>query len=120
MSSEELAVGFDGGQVSLSHVPVRVEHVPLKLPFNVRDEIVRLADAHFLPDCVRSRTLSRMEVKSSRVSGLAGFSAASNNQASNSGVSSNGFCCWSRTERRRSLTNSLASVQTPERTCSRR
>src|SRR5437763_15189918 len=92
MLSEELAGGFHGGQVTIRHVPVSVEHIPLELLFDVRDEVVRLADAHFAADCVRARTRSRMEMKSSRVSGVAGFSAASTNQASNAGVTSNGAC----------------------------
>ena len=59
-----------------------------------------------------------MSLKSAEVRGVAGLSAASSNQASSSGVTSKTFVCCSRTERRTSFTNLLASAQAPARTCS--
>jgi hypothetical protein len=113
MLSEKPAGGFDGIEIMIRYFPVCVERISLKLPLNVRDEIVRLADAH---DFMRARTRSRMELKSSRVSGVTGLSAASSNQFSSSGVTSNGFCRCSRTERMMSLTSSLALAHAPRRT----
>jgi hypothetical protein len=120
MLTEESTRRLDGLKISFGYIRVRLFYVPLELPLNVCNEIVRLADAHDLIDAVRAPTRRRMESKSSRVSGVDGLSAASNSQASNSGESSNGLCCWSRTERRTSLTSSLAFAQIPERTCSSR
>ena len=108
--------GFDSRDVEFRYFPSGIDGVPLKLPFHVRDEIVGLEHAHVAEDFKRDRTRSRMPSKSFAVSGVTGLSAASSSQASNSGVIANGFCCYSRTERRRSLTSSLGSEETPART----
>lgn len=105
-------------KVVYGHLPTRVGCVPLELSLNIRGEIVRLADAHDARDFTRARTRARMASKSFFVSGVVGLSAASSSQVSNSGVTSKGFCCCSRTERMTSLISSLASAQTPARTCS--
>jgi len=118
MLPEELASRLHRVEIKIGHFPTRIQHIPLKLPFNVGNELVRLADVHAAGVWTRVRTRSRMPRKSAAASGETGLSAASNNQASNSGDTTKGLCCWSRTERRRSLTRSLASAQTPERTCS--
>src|SRR6266567_1584488 len=114
--AEEFTGGFHCGEVIFRHIPTRVDCIRLELPLHVGKECVRFADAHDGVDWVRARTRSRMVSKSAPVSGVAGCSAASNNQASNSGVTSRGFCCCSRIERMTSLTNSLGSLQTPVRT----
>src|SRR5207248_8757019 len=114
--SEESASGLHGSDELLRHVPARIDRIPLELSLNVRDEIAGLADTHDAADFVRARTRSRTLSKSVPVNGEVGASAASSNQASNSGVRSKGRCRCSRTERMTSFTNSLASAQTPERT----
>src|SRR5438034_10987416 len=112
--AEELTGGFHRGEVVFRHIPTRVDCISLELPLHVRKESVRFADVHDAVDWMRARTRSRIMSKSAPVSGVAGWSAASNSQASNSGVTSMGFCCCSRIERITSLTNSLGSAQTPE------
>src|SRR5437667_5411669 len=101
--AEKLAGRFHRGEVTLRHLPTRVDFIPLKLPLNIRNESIRLVDAHDAVACVRACTRSRMASKSDFVSGVTGCSAASNNQASSSGVTSRGFCCCSRIERIASL-----------------
>lgn len=113
MLSEEVAGGFDCVKIPFGYFPTGINHLPFKLPLDIGDEIVRLADGHGM----RSRTRWRMASKSSCFRSVVGLSAASRSHASNSGVASNGLCCCSRTERRISLTSSLALSQTPERTC---
>src|SRR5207244_2093924 len=116
--SEQSAGGFQRVQVTFRYLPASVGHIPLELPLNVGDEIVRLAEAHEAVGFTRARARARMVSKSSLLNGLVGRSADSNSQASNSGVTSKGFCCCSRRDRMIPLTNSLASAQTPARTCS--
>ena len=118
--AEKLAGRFHRGEVTLGHLPTRVDYIPIELPLQVRNESIRFLEAHDAGACVRARTRSRMASKSALVRGVTGWSAASNNQASNSGVTSRGFCCCSRIERMTSFTNSLGSAQTPERTWCRR
>src|ERR1051325_5929583 len=118
MPFKQTTRGFDRVEVTVSDVPARVERVPLELMFQVRDEVVGLDRAHGVEDLARAR--SRTASKSALVSGVTGLSADSNNHASNSGVGLNGTRCCSRSERMRSLTSSLASAQTPVRTCSSR
>lgn len=115
MLTEEAARCFDCCEVSFCDINVRIFQISAILPLHVRDEIVRLADVHEadgLSDCARSR----MPVKSDGVSGVVGLSAVSSNHFSNSGVTSNGLCCWSRTERTRSLMSFPGVSQTPART----
>jgi hypothetical protein len=38
---EKLDGGFDGIKIVFRDFPVRIEHIPFKLPLNVRDEVVR-------------------------------------------------------------------------------
>ncbi len=91
-----------------------------ELPFEVGDEVVRLAEVHVggLPCRVRAR--SRMPSKSAEVSGDVGLSAAWSSQASNSGVTAKERRPSSLKERNTSLTKVLASGQTPARICLRR
>src|SRR5665647_1320363 len=86
MLHEQLADGFDGGEVAVGDFPVCVDRIPFKLAFHVRDEIVGLARAH--ASAVLARTRSRMAAKSDFVSGVVGLSAASSSHASSSGVRS--------------------------------
>ena len=58
--SQQPTGGFDCGKVSFCHVPACLDRIPSKLPLNVHDEIVRLADAQGAADAVRARTRSRM------------------------------------------------------------
>ena len=118
MLSEKLTGRFHGGEITFRHIPTGIDGIPLELLLSVRSEVVQLADVQAAEDFVRVRTRARMALKSALVSGVVGWSAASNNQASNSGVTSKGFCCCSRRARRTSLISSLASAQMPERTWS--
>src|ERR1035441_4281959 len=92
MLSQKPARGFHGIQQMIGHLPAGVRQLPLGLPLEVGDEIVRFADAHDPAAGGRARTRFRMAAKSFSVSVVAGLSAASNNQASNSGVTLKGLC----------------------------
>ena len=46
MVSEKPARSFHRSQKTLSHVPIRIDRIPLELPLNIGNEIVRLADVH--------------------------------------------------------------------------
>ena len=81
------------------HHRIITGHFLNELPLNISREIVRLADAHAAGVFARARTRARMASKSFFVSGVVGLSAASSSQASNSGVTSKGFRCCSRTDR---------------------
>lgn len=118
MLSKELAGRFHGGEVGFSYIRRSVISVPLELALNVRNEVVRLADAHEILERFRSPARRRMPSKSARVSGVTAWSADSSSQASSSDVILKGFSRCSRTERITSLTNWLASAQAPVRTCS--
>src|SRR5579862_2607581 len=96
---------FHSIQKSLRNIPIGIDDVPLELAFNVGDEPVRLTQAHDLRES-RARTRLRIPLKSALVRGDEGWPADSNSHASNSGETSNGLRCWSRTERSTSLTSS--------------
>ena len=104
MPPQKLAGGLHGVKIMIGQLPASIGDIPIELPFNVGDEIVRFADVHVVAHLTRARARSRMPVKSAAVSGVAGLSAASSNQASRSDVTAKGLACWSRTERRTSLT----------------
>src|SRR5438874_10966277 len=101
----------------ISQLLAGIGNIPVGLALNVRNEVARLKEAHAGVERARARTRFRIPAKSFLVRGLTGLSADSNNQASNSGVTSKGLRCCARTERSTSFTSSLASAQAPERTC---
>src|SRR5208282_102831 len=117
---EQTAGRLHGVEVMFGNFPAGIDRIPFKLALHVRDEVAGLARAHAAEDLRRDRPRSRMPLKSDLVSGVTDLSAASSSHASSSGVISKNFRCCSRSERMTSLTNSLASAHTPERTWSRR
>lgn len=84
--TQKVASSLDSGEVTIGNLPASVDGIPLDLLFDIRNEIARLMDTHGAVEPVRTRTRSRMAVKSLLVRGVLGLSADSNNQASSSGV----------------------------------
>lgn len=84
--SQQVTRGFDRTQVKVRNFPIRLGYVPLKLPFDIRNEIGRFESRRDSAEAKRSRTRWRTPAKSSVVNLLAGWSADSRSQASNSGV----------------------------------